>query len=423
MFKTFNPSEAMLESMKARVSGCGDDVRPAIRPDPFPAHRLARAGVAICSPSRAQPTSSGEFLTRCLEVPHRRAEKPKLPLNAREEKPKPLHRSAREEKRRRIDAAVLRSLSSHSAKRGNSASSSLRRNTSPAAPRAFYSSPWTDGAPRPSARSTASSGSTARIRPHIDTARSLGESTRIRPHVDTARSLGESSARVRPRVDSTRSLGEASTVLVRPQVDIARLLSGGSTALVPALEVEPSERVSRVPGSSRSRSALTSVKEEDSHYAAPSRTIPSVASAPTLRLHAPYKFVANPVPAFAQCPANYSRKKVRLKDATVDCVTGKDNDAIAEAIEAQKMRLASKMEVIDFYAACQSRMQNMSQKHSDKLRRSLLECARDPEKVAKTVCMFGAERQKEMSTWAKASEDKSVVTKCLQRINAFIDEI
>jgi len=52
------------------------------------------------------------------------------------------------------------------------------------------------------------------------------------------------------------------------------------------------------------------------------------------------KFVANPVPRFAQCPADYSRKKVRLKDAMV-CPAAKEGSASScELMEKQKMRLA-----------------------------------------------------------------------------------
>merc|ERR1719158_1708769 len=52
------------------------------------------------------------------------------------------------------------------------------------------------------------------------------------------------------------------------------------------------------------------------------------------------KFVANPVPRFAQCPADYSRKKVRLKDAMV-CPAAKEGSASScELMEKQKMRLS-----------------------------------------------------------------------------------
>jgi len=114
--------------------------------------------------------------------------------------------------------------------------------------------------------------------------------------------------------------------------------------------------------------------------------------------------VANPVPRFAQCPADYSRKKVRLKDAMV-CPAAKEGSASSgEIMEKQKMRSACKMEIVDFYSRCRARLSGLTKRQNGRMKH-VINADHGADKIAQTIEMFGHERDKELSSWSQRSEE------------------
>eukprot|EP00397_Hematodinium_sp_SG-2012_P026159 GEMP01027381.1.p1 GENE.GEMP01027381.1~~GEMP01027381.1.p1 ORF type:complete len:431 (+),score=81.07 GEMP01027381.1:152-1444(+) len=425
MFKTYKPSGAMLAAMHARVSGNPDagsadgDCRHRSFDDGHSA--LARAGSAILSSPVRQPkehTPAAASLGRSLVCV--RQDEMLRPVVEGGIAP-PMANSLRSgfrgplDSHRAVPAAVHSEDTTITAPPSTAVlvATSRSEDTNAKVPRAaFMRSENTYGTPA----SVRSENTNAKV-PRAASVRS--EDKRKKVLVATVRSENKSTKA--PRAPSARSEDKRKNILVAAvrsanktmKVPVAATSLTAATASAPSVDVNAEIPIA-ASVHSVDRNVIVPV-------AATARSEDKIKLL-TRALQAPYKFVAKPAPSFARCPSNYARKKVRLKETLLanrqpSGADGANQNDYAAEMEKQKLRLANKMEMVDFYAACQSRMLSMTQKHNDKLRRRLLHGDRNSENVAKSMSAIGLER--ELSSWQQ-KENTTGVTKRMKRINAFI---